>query len=150
MENRGVNKTKRFFILFFLLLFLPFGLCSSAKLSLVALSSEQKEILPVDGVIGQIVQTDETIFHSFLASAISSDFGYEWLETYVNPDSRAAISSVFSSFLSENLPAKDFVMSALSQNGDGSVSISARINSNIVDFVIDGSYLVAMTVKKSQ
>lgn len=145
-----MNKVKKFFILFSLLLIPTIGFGSNTRISLVTLSLEQKPLLPVDSVMGQLVQPDETIFHSLLAKAISSEFGYQWLETFVNPDSKAAIAEVFTSFLSENLPAKDFIMSALSQNGDGSVSISVRINSQVVDFVVDGSYIVAMSIKKSE
>ena len=143
------NCVKRFVILFSLLLLPAVGFCANARLSLPALSSEEKPVLPVDSVMGQLVEPDETVFHAFLKEAICSEFGYEWLETYVEPNSKVAIAELFTQFLSENLPASDFVMSALSQNGDGSVSISVRINSTVVDFVVDGSYIVAMSIKKS-
>ena len=143
-----MNKVKKFFILFSLLLIPAVGFCANIRISLPALSSEENSVLPVDSVMGQIVQPNETVFHSFLKETLSSEFGYEWLEKYVKTESKAAISEVFSSFLGENLPLKNFVMSALSQNGDGSVSISVRFNSKVVDFVVDGSYIVAMTIKK--
>ncbi len=143
-----MNKVKKFFILFSLLLIPAVGFCANIRISLPVLSSEENPVLPVDSVMGQIVQPNETVFHSFLKEALSSEFGYEWLEKYVKAESKAAISEVFSSFLGENLPLKNFVMSALSQNSDGSVSISVRFNSKVVDFVVDGSYIVAMSIKK--
>ena len=143
-----MNKVKKFFILFSLLLIPAVGFCANIRISLPVLSSEENPVLPVDSVMGQIVQPNETVFHSFLKEALSSEFGYEWLEKYVKAECKVAISEVFSSFLGENLPLKNFVMSALSQNGDGSVSISVRFNSKVVDFVVDGSYIVAMSIKK--
>lgn len=144
-----MSEIKKLLILLSLLALPGFAFCSNVRVSLPALSSKDQIILPVDSEIGQVVQPDDTIFHSFLANIISSEFGYEWLETYVHPDSRASIAEVFSPLLSELLPAKNFVMSSLTQNGDGSVSISVRFDSKIVDFVVDGSYLVALSVKKS-
>ena len=145
-----VNRAKKILILFSLLLIPALGFSANSRISLPALGSEEKSVLPVDSVMGQIAQPNETVFHSFLAEVIYSEFGYQWLETYVEPNSKAAIAELFTQFLSENLPASNFVMSALSQNGDGSVSISVRINSTVIDFVVDGSYIVAMSLKKSQ
>ncbi len=132
------------------LLFIPsFAFCSNVRIFLPSQGLSKESVLPIDLDMGQTVQTDDTVFHSFLAEAISLEFSYEWLETYVHPNSRASIAEVFSSFLSENLPAKNFVMSALSYNGDGSVSISVRFGSEIVSFVVDGSFIVALSIKNN-
>ena len=148
-----MNKIKKFLIFLFLLLLPVFCFAENIRLSLPSLSKECNAVLPVDSEIGQTVQPDETGFHSLLSQAISTEFGYQWLETYVHSDSKASIAEVFTTFLTENLPAGDFVMSVLTQNGDGSVSISVRFgtsaNSPVVDFVVDGSAIVAMSVKKS-
>ena len=144
-----MNRMKKALIILFLFFLPSFVFCQNLRISLPALGLSSQEVLPVDSEIGQIVQPEDTIFHAFLAGAISSEFGYQWLETYVHPDSRASIAEIFTSFLSETLPAKNFVMSVLSQNGDGSVSIAVRLDSAIVDFVVDGSYIVAMSIKKT-
>lgn len=146
----GVKKL----LLIFSLLCIPVSaFCANARISLPALSSNKQVVLPVDCEIGQTVQPNNTVFHSLLTEALSSDFDFEWLEKYVHPDSRASIAEVFSSFLSENLPASSFVMSELSQNGDSSVSISVRFgttsNDAVAHFVVDGSYIIAMSTKKN-
>lgn len=146
---RIVKKMKKVLIVLSLLFIPSFVFCSNVRISLPSKSLNEQPVLPVDSNMGQTVQTDDTIFHSFLSQAISSEFGYEWLETYVLPDSRASIAEVFSTFLSENLPARNFVMSALSQNGDGSVSISVRFGSKIASFVVDGSFIVALSIKNN-
>lgn len=153
----SVNRVRKFLTILSLLLVAAVSFASDVaqnlRLALPSLALDStlgaQEILPVDGEIGQVVQPEATSYHSLLKQAITSEFGYEWLEMYVNSASRAAIAEVFTSFLSENLPAKNFVMSALSQNGDKSVSISVRFEQAIVDFVLMDSQIVALSVKKS-
>ena len=111
------------------------------------LSSKHKnDSLPVDSVLGQTADSETSEAHKVLAQAMSEEYSFEWLETYLAPSFRETAARIWSERLSSILPAEGFVMSTARNNADESVSISVRLlgNNTVIHFAVRDGLVEAM------
>lgn len=140
------NISKRFFTIFLLLVLLSFScFCddlsnseaqNSIKVALPAKYNLQNRLLPQDAKIGNIVQANSSIYHAFLYTALSCEYSYEWTQKYISETSQKVISEIYGTYLSENLPFKNFLMSSMFENANQSISINVRNGEDVFCFVI--------------
>lgn len=119
----------------------------STKTFFVNLHEEKNSIYPIDSKLGQVVSCDSSPIHKFLCEALKAPFDYDWTENYVDSSSKALVSSLFSSTLSDLLPSEDFLLSKAKLNSDSSYSVSVRfIKSNkVLCFVIKDLKIIAIS-----
>ncbi len=119
--------------------------CADATSVRIGLPAASKtSLLPVDSVIGQVVQPDSSDVHVLLHKALTAEYGFEWTETYLREDVRPSLVSLFGSWFAENLPAKEMLMSASHANSDGSVGLNVRVGSSCMSFILEGGQIVSM------
>ena len=94
-------------------------------------------ILPVDGTIGQTCSASESPEHIALASMLSEPYTFEWTQSHIREQERAA-------WLSKNLGSADVLFSLAHRNEDGSCSISVKVNGSAMGFVLSDGLVVAM------
>lgn len=97
----------------------------------------QSQILPIDSKIGSIVQANATVYHAFLYSALSCEYSFEWIDKYISGTSQKVISEIYGTYLAENLPFKEFLMSSMFENANKSISINVRNGEDVFCFVIE-------------
>ena len=102
-------------------------------------------VLPVDSVIGQTAGASSSEFHILVSKALRSPYSFEWTEKYLREDVRAALTRLYGPWLSENLPASSFLLSAVHENGDGSTGMNIRINGACFAIVVSGGQIVSVT-----
>ena len=101
-------------------------------------------ILPVDGTIGQTCSASESPEHIALASMLSEPYTFEWTQSHIREQERAAIVGLFGAWLSKNLGSADVLFSLAHRNEDGSCSISVKVNGSAMGFVLSDGLVVAM------
>ena len=109
-------------------------------------SKHNNDVLPVDSVVGQTSDSLSSQNHRALEKALSEEFSFEWLETYLATSFRETAARLWSEKLSSILPAEHFVMSTAKKNADESVSISVRLldNSTVIHFAVRDGLIEAM------
>ena len=109
-------------------------------------SKHNNDVLPVDSVVGQTSDSLSSQNHRALEKALSEEFSFEWLETYLATSFRETAARLWSEKLSSSLPAEHFVMSTAKKNADESVSISVRLldNSTVIHFAVRDGLIEAM------
>lgn len=140
VENDLVNTYRRRHkaaIVAAMLIFSAYTCFADIRTDLPLLGRDGGACLPIDSRIGQTVQADSSEQHVFLSNALAAGvYDYDWMEAYVAMDSREDVSKTIGQWLSGNLPAGGALMSKSVENGDGSVSISVRIDDDVVCFVV--------------
>lgn len=144
-----VNDIIKWVLVSFLLFFVSF-LCfaddieaqtsaiqTSINVALPANFNLQSQILPIDSKIGSIVQANATVYHAFLYSVLSCEYSFEWIDKYVSDTSQKVISEIYGTYLAENLPFKEFLMSSMFENANKSISINVRNGEDVFCFVIE-------------
>ena len=119
--------------------------CESSRDSFLN-STHRNDVLPVDSVLGQTADPEGSENHKALEKALSEEFSFEWLETYLSPSFKETAAKLWSERLSSILPAGQFVMSAARNNADESVSISVRLlnNNTVIHFAVRDGLIEAM------
>ena len=102
-------------------------------------------VLPADSVIGQTADSASSELHMLVAKALKSEYSFGWTQKYIRADVRAAIVRLFGDWLSENLPAKSFLLSVVHTNADGSCGINIRVGETCFAVVIANGQIVSMT-----
>ncbi len=115
---------------------------SSVRTGLPSLASSPQ--LPLDSMIGQVTSPDASDEHALLYRALSQEFSFEWTETYIREDVRAAIVDLFGPWLSSVLPASDLLMSVSHKNADGSIGLNVRVGESCMSFVLLDGLIVSM------
>ncbi len=100
--------------------------------------------LPVDSTIGQTAQPDSSDVHDLVSRALASEYSFEWTETFLHPDVRGSLVSLFGTWLSENLPASEPLLSVSHRNSDGSFGLNVRVGDSCMAFIVDGDFIVSM------
>lgn len=101
-------------------------------------------MLPKDVKIGQVVSYTESPDHETLNKMLREEYSFEWTESHIAEQERPTLVKLFGSWLSQNLPATNFLMSKMSINQDGSVVINVRIGNSCMAFVLKDSMIVSM------
>ena len=93
---------------------------------------------PIDSDLGQCVPSDETEQHKLLAKALSEQYSFNWAESFLHPTFKKNLASVYSSLLSDILPAQSVLYSRASVNSDGTYVISVKTaeSGKIISFAI--------------
>lgn len=110
---------------------------TSINVALPANFNLQSQILPMDAKIGSIVQANATVYHTFLYSALSCEYSFEWIDKYISTSSQKVISEIYGTYLAENLPFKEFLMSSMFENANKSISINVHNGEDVFCFVIE-------------
>ena len=136
---------KKVFLLVLLSFALLSGLFALTRAEYLA-SKHVSDILPVDSMVGQTADSDSSENHAALAEALSEEFSFEWLETYLAPGFRDTAAKLWSGKLSSVLPATQFVMSKGKTNADSSISISVRLagTDTVIHFAVRDGLIEAM------
>jgi len=108
----------------------------SIKVALPAKHNPQSQLLPIHSKIGSIVQVNASVYHSFLYTALSSEYSYEWMESFVSDSSKKVISEIYGTYLAQNLPFSGFLISNMFENADQSISINVCNGEDFFCFVI--------------
>lgn len=74
--------------------------------------------LPVDNVIGQMVQPKEGSVEELTLNALTQSFSLDWIETYVPEDLRNAFTKNFSKDLAKILPLKGVQVAGAVRRGN--------------------------------
>ena len=99
-------------------------------------------LLPESASIGQI--DERTKEHAFMKEMLGKEFTYEWIVEYIPEGMRKAIIQLFGSWLAENLPMSELVMSVASENADSSVSINVKGKNGGMCFCVLAHQIIAM------
>jgi len=120
----------------------------SPKTFFPALSSNP--IYPIDSYLGQTAPENSSSEHILLAEALRTAYSFEWVEEYVAPQSKKMITNLYSTLLSEMLPAKLFVFSKSYKNADNSISISVKLveTNDVISFVLDENKIINISSTK--
>ncbi len=116
---------------------------SSVRTSLPA-NATWTGVLPVDSSIGQTAEPDSDEAHSVLYAALREEYSFDWTETHIAEDVRAALVRLFDKWLSTHLPCTDILMSVSRSNADGSTSITVRTGDSCMSFVLSDGLIVSM------
>lgn len=122
---------------------------SSARVYFPSLASEP--VYPLECDLGQTVPQNKTAAHELLAKALKEPYSFDWSEQYLAPQFKKILTTLYSSTLSEILPANDFMFSRANKNADNSVSISVKFmnTDTIISFVILENQIIGInSVKK--
>ena len=112
----------------------------------VAMPSNVTEspILPFDRVIGQVVEPDCDDNHVLLYNALREAYSFEWTETHIAPEVRAALVRLYDQWLATHLPCSEILLSVSHVNADGSTGINVRADGSCMAFVLSGGMIVSM------
>lgn len=136
---------KKVFLLILIALAVMAGLSAATRADFLA-SKHVSDVLPVDSMVGQTADSKTSKDHAALAKALSGEFSFEWLETYLAPSFKDTAAKLWSEKLSSLLPAKQFVMSKGKTNADSSISVSIRImpGDTLIHFAVRDGLIEAM------
>lgn len=124
--------------------FCVFASDSVESIRTVLPESAVSRVLPVDPVIGQVVDFTESPEHEILYQALKSEYSVLWVETYIEENMRSILVRLFDFWFSENLSAKTVLLSTAHRNADGSVGINARCGKSCMSFVLKDAKIIAM------
>ncbi len=107
-------------------------------------NASPKAVFPIDAVIGQTCPVDASEDHGKLFAMLTEPYSFEWTQSHLSENERAALVQIFGSWLSANLGQGEVLMSVASKNAEGSVGISVRKNGSCMAFVLKDDLIIAM------
>lgn len=128
-------------VLFFLIIcFCLFAEETSPRVYFPSLVNDH--LLPESASIGQVDERSKE--HAFMKEMLGKEFTYEWVVEYIPEDRRKAVIQLFGSWLAENLPMSEIVMSVGFENADSSVSINVKGKTGGMCFCVLDHQIIAM------
>ncbi len=130
------------------LMLLSLALCAFAsdggvRTVLPSLAGERPQ-LPIDTEIGQLGNFRDTREHEVLTGMLFEPYSFEWTERHLAQESREALVRLFGTWMSENLPASEMLISESRVNEDGSTVINVRLHGTCMAFVLRDGVIVSM------
>ena len=121
---------------------------SAQDLRLALPNSNSKIQFPTDSDIGECAYSADSPAHSFLLRALSEPYSLEWSEEFLHPDYKKNITKLYSSVLSEILPAKNVLFSKAKVYSDGSEVVTAKFvgKGYIVSFALRENKIYAVLI----